>query len=444
MLEQLTTRIQAWASRLAGRGTLSAKEIDEALAQVRVALLEADVHHAVVEQALDRIKARAAETKVAESISAGDRMATLVGEELARLLGERQHPLKLSPQPPTVIMLVGLQGSGKTTTAGKLARLLKRQGRRVLLVAADPRRPAAVEQLQTIGRQLLIDVAGEPSEQDAVALCRRAIERAQARATEIVIIDTAGRLQIDDALMAEATAIKQAVSPQEVWLVVDAMMGQEAVATAQAFSSAVGVTGVVMTKLDGDARGGALLSIRAVTGLPVTYIGTGEKSEALELFHPDRMASRILGRGDLQSLMERVAALDASKESGKSAAAALQRGGLTLEEFRKQLSHMNTLGSVAELLAMVPGAGKLAGALPEGAAEQQMTRASAIIDSMTLQERRRPELLNGRRRQRIAKGSGTSVQEINQLMRQFQDAQRMMKQVGGRGGRDGLRRLMGK
>ena len=442
MLEQLTTRLQEWAARVSGRGTLSATEIEAALAHIRVTLLEADVHQTVVAEALERIRARAVETRLDQALSAGDRMTTLVGQELGRLMGERQHPLRLSPKPPTVIMLVGLQGSGKTTTAGKLARLLKQQGRRLLLVAADPRRPAAVEQLQTIGRQLLVDVAGDPAATDVVAICRQAIERATARATEIVIIDTAGRLQIDEALMAEARAIKQAVAPQEIWLVVDAMMGQEAVAVTQAFAASLGLTGVVMTKLDGDARGGALLSIRAVTGLPVTYIGTGEKADALELFHPDRMASRILGRGDLQSLMERVAALDAGRGIDPAAAKSLQRGEITLEDFRGQLAQMGKLGSMSELLAMVPGGGKLAGAIPDGAAERQVKRASAIIDSMTPQERHRPEVLNGGRRQRIAKGSGTTVQEINQLMRQFQDAQRMMKQMGGRMG--GLRRLMGR
>ncbi len=446
MLEQLTTRVQSWAARLRGQGTLSPKEIDDALAQLRTTLLEADVHHAVVSDALERVRAGAAEARVDEALNAGDRMVTLVAGELARLMGQQHHPLRLSPQPPTVVMLVGLQGSGKTTTAGKLARLFKQQGRRVVLVAADPRRPAAVEQLQTIGRQLLVEVVGGPSGSgsvhDVVALCRDAVERARARATEIVIIDTAGRLQIDEALMAELGAIRQAVRPQEVWLVVDAMMGQEAVATARAFSASAGVTGVVMTKLDGDARGGALLSIRAVTGLPVTYVGTGEKADALEPFHPDRMTSRILGRGDLQSLMERVTALEpASQGASRTPSKSVKRTELTLEEFRAQLTRVGTLGSMSELLSMIPGANRLAGAISDGAAEQHVKRAAAIIDSMTLQERRRPELLNGRRRQRISKGSGTTVQEVNQLMRRFQEAQRMMKQMAGRTG--GLRRVMG-
>jgi signal recognition particle subunit SRP54 len=382
-----------------------------------------------------------------ESLGAGDRMVTLIVEELTRLMGVRQHPLRLSSEPPTVIMLAGLQGAGKTTTAGKLARLLKQQGRRVSLVAADPRRPAAVEQLQTIGRQLLVDVVGDPSSVDPVALCRGAVERARARATDVVIIDTAGRLHIDDALMGELAAIRQAVRPHEIWLVVDAMMGQDAVATAQAFHAAVGLTGVVMTKLDGDARGGALLSIRAVTGVPVTYVGTGEKPEAFELFHPDRMASRILGRGDLESLMERVAGLESPAGGRAAPTRPARRDGLTLEEFRAQLRQVGTLGTMSELLAMVPGAGRLAGAVSDGEAQTRVRRVTAIIDSMTLEERRKPDLLNGRRRQRIARGSGTSVQEVNQLMRQFQEAQRMMKQAGhssaGRTGGGDVRRLMG-
>jgi len=333
-----------------------------------------------------------------------------------------------------------------------------------LLVAADPRRPAATEQLQAIGRQLLVDVVGDPSapsssdaqgdagSEAVVALCRAAVERARTRATEVVIIDTAGRLQIDDVLMTELRMIHEAVRPHEVWLVVDGMMGQEAVATARAFAAAVGVTGLVMTKLDGDARGGALLSIRAMTGLPVTYIGTGEKMEALEPFHPDRMSSRILGRGDLQSLLERVATVEAGAGADHAVdlARKIRREELTLEDFRLQLAQMASLGPVEELLAMVPGGhrlkGRLKGAVSDGAAQTQMKRATAIINSMTKQERRVPDLLNGRRRLRIAKGSGTTVQEVNQLVRQFYDARRMMKHVAGRSDRNartGVRRMLG-
>jgi signal recognition particle subunit SRP54 len=462
MFEQLTTRVQSWVDRLRRGGTLSTEEIAASLEQLRTTLLDADVHLEVVTALLERVQSRAAQLRVQESLNAGDRIVALVAQELAALLGDRNRPLKLSPAPPTVIMLVGLQGSGKTTTAGKLARLLKQQGRRLLLVAADPRRPAATEQLQTIGRQLLVDVAGNPSDpptsdatgSDAVvALCLAAVERARTRAVEVVIIDTAGRLQIDELLMAELQAIHEAVKPHEVWLVVDGMMGQEAVATARAFADAVAVTGLVMTKLDGDARGGALLSIRAMTGLPVTYIGTGEKLEALEPFHPDRMASRILGRGDLQSLMERVATVEADTGRGAELARKLRREELTLEDFRLQLAQMASLGPVEELLAMVPGGhrlkGRLHGAVSDGAAQTQMKRATAIINSMTKQERRVPDLLNGRRRLRIAKGSGTTVQEVNQLVRQFYDARRMMKHVAGRperlsrSGRAGSRRMLG-
>lgn len=444
MLEQLSTRIQSWAKRLGSRGTLSAQEIDEALSQIRVSLLEADVHHAVVEEMLERVRSRAQELRVTDSLSAGDRVVTLVGEALSHVMGERHSPLRLASEPPTVIMLVGLQGAGKTTTAGKLARLLKQQGRRVLLVAADPRRPAATEQLQALGRQLLVDVVGESSTTtttggDVVALCRSAVERARARATEVVILDTAGRLHIDDALMAELQAIKTAVVPNEVWLVVDAMMGQDAVSMAKSFAERIGVTGLVMTKLEGDARGGALLSIRSVCGFPVKYIGTGEKLEALEPFHPDRMASRILGRGDLHSLMERVTALGPGGDGQEAALVRkIGRGELTLEDFRSQMAQMTKLGSLDEVLAMLPGGQRLKGMVSSDAAQTQVKRVGAIIDSMTPQERRRPDLLNGRRRKRIAMGSGTTVQDVNQLMRQFAEACRMMKQMGGRGRWSGL------
>lgn len=461
MFEQLTERVQSWVDRLRGGGTLSAEEITAALEQLRATLLDADVHQEVAAGLLERVRSRAAQLRVQESVNAGDRIVALVAQELTALLGDRHRPLKLAPEPPTVIMLVGLQGSGKTTTAGKVARLLKQQGRRLLLVAADPRRPAATEQLQTIGRQLLVEVAGNssaslpadgPGSDAVVTLCRVAVERARTRATEVVIIDTAGRLQIDDALMDELRAIHQAVKPHEVWLVVDGMMGQEAVATARAFAGAVGVTGLVMTKLDGDARGGALLSIRAMTGLPVTYIGTGEKLEALEPFHPDRMASRILGRGDMQSLLERVATVEAGSGADRAAdlARKIRREELTLEDFRTQLAQMASLGPVEELLAMVPGGHRLKaglkGAVSNGAAQAELTRATAIINSMTPQERRVPDLLNGRRRLRIAKGSGTTVQEVNQLVRKFYDARRMMKQVAGRPdrmNRAGVRRMLG-
>ena len=459
MFEQLTERVQSWVDRLQRGGTLSTEEIAASLGQLRATLLDADVHQEVVLSLLERVESRAAHLRVQESLNAGDRIVALVAQELAALLGDRHRPLRLAPEPPTVIMLVGLQGSGKTTTAGKLARLLKQQGRRLLLVAADLQRPAATEQLQTIGRHLLVEVAGDPSaphsSEAVVALCRAAVGRAKARATQVVIIDTAGRLQIDEELMAELRAIHQAVTPHEVWLVVDGMMGQEAVATARAFAGAVGVTGLVMTKLDGDARGGALLSIRAMTGLPVTYIGTGEKLEALEPFHPDRMASRLLGRGDLQSLLERVATAEAGAGADRAAELArkIRREELTLEDFRAQLAQMASLGPVEELLALVPGGhrltGRLKGAVSDGAAQAQMKRATAIINSMTPQERRVPDVLNGRRRLRIAKGSGTTVQEVNQLVRQFYDARRMMKQAAGRSdrtdrsGRAGIRRMLG-
>jgi signal recognition particle subunit SRP54 len=453
MFEQLTTRVQSWVDRLRRGGTLSAEEIDAALGQLRTTLLDADVHQEVAASLLERVKSRAAQLRVQESLNAADRILALVGQELAALMGDKHRPLRLSSEPPTVIMLVGLQGSGKTTTAGKLARLLKQQGRRVLLAAADPRRPAATEQLQTLGRSLLVDVLGDASTQDAVALCRAAVDRARARATEVVIIDTAGRLQIDEPLMDELRAIHDAVKPHEVWLVVDGMMGQEAVATARAFAGAVGVTGLVMTKLDGDAKGGALLSIRAMTGLPVTYIGTGEKLEALEPFHPDRMASRILGRGDLQSLIERVATVEAGAGGTAALARKIRREELTLEDFRTQLAQMASLGPVGELLAMVPGGHRLTAglkaAVSEEAAQAKMKRATAIIDSMTRQERRVPDVLNGGRRLRIARGSGTTVQEVNQLVKQFYDARRMMKQMAGKSGgaglsgRAGLKRMAG-
>jgi signal recognition particle subunit SRP54 len=457
MLEQLTERVQSWVDRLRRGGTLSPEEIAASLGQLRTTLLDADVHQEVVASLLERVRARAEQLRVQESVNTGDRIVALVAQELTALLGDRHRPLRLAPEPPTIIMLVGLQGAGKTTTAGKLARLLKQQGRRILLVAADPRRPAATEQLQALGRQLLVDVlgdstipvssgTGETGCAAAVALCKAAVDRARSRATEVVIIDTAGRLHIDQVLMDELRAIHGAVKPQEVWLVVDGMMGQEAVATARAFAAAVPVTGVLMSKLDGDARGGALLSIRAMTGLPVTYLGTGEKMDALEPFHPDRMVSRLLGRGDLLSLLERVATVQAEPHHAADLARKIRREELTLEDFRAQLAQMASMGPVEELLAMVPGGHRLKGAVSDGAAQTRMKQATAIIDSMTQQERRAPDVLNGRRRLRIAKGSGTTVQDVNQLVRQFFDARRMMKQAAGRSGRSGragLQRLLG-
>jgi signal recognition particle subunit SRP54 len=436
MFQSLSDRLNEIFKRLRGHGRLSEDNIAESLREVRLALLEADVNFKVVRSFLERVRERAVGRDVLESLSPGQQVVKIVHEELTALMGGAASPLRTAGQPPTVIMLVGLQGSGKTTTAGKLARLLREKGRRPLLVAADLQRPAAQEQLATLGRTQDVEVYRNAGAGSAVAVCREAVSQARSRLLDPVILDTAGRLHIDEPLMQELRAIKSEVKPTEILMVLDSMTGQDAVNSASTFHQALELTGTILTKLDGDTRGGAALSIREVTGTPIKYIGVGEKLDALEVFHPDRMASRILGMGDVLSLVERAEqAVDAKQ------AATLQKKlkaqTFTLEDFRDQLRQIRGMGPLEQLMGMIPGLSRLKGLPDTTAQERELKRVEAIIDSMTPGERQRPEILNGSRRKRIATGSGTSVPEVNRLLKQFTDMQKMMRQLmqAGKGGR---------
>jgi signal recognition particle subunit SRP54 len=419
--------------RLRGRGLLDEVTVSEALRDIRLALLEADVNYKVVKNLIERVKARALTQEVLQSLSPGQQVVTIVWEELGALMGQTHRPVQLAPNPPTVVMLVGLQGAGKTTTAGKIAKTFASGGRRVLLVAADLKRPAAIQQLEVIGQQIAVPVHVPQEETSPEAVCRSALRKADVQAMDVVILDTAGRIEIDDALMSELAAIREVVHPQETLLVADAMTGQVAVSIAEQFEQRVGLTGIVLTKTEGDTRAGAVLSMLAVTGKPIKYLGTGESLTALELFHPDRVASRILGMGDVAGLVER--AREAFSEvDAERMAASVQGNSFTLEDFKAQLQQVKKLGSLADVLAMIPGGNRLADRLDGDASERGLGRVEAMVNSMTPRERRHPELINGSCRKRIARGSGTTVQEVNQLLRQFAQARRMMKTLkAGRG-----------
>ena len=436
MFQGLSDRLNDVFKRLRGYGRLSEENVAEALREVRLALLEADVNVKVVRSFLDRVRERSLGRDVLESLTPGQQVVKIVFEELTALMGGTANRLGVAGQPPTVIMLVGLQGSGKTTTAGKLARFLHGQGRRPLLVAADLQRPAAQDQLETLGRTLGVEVYRAAGPSTPVAVCREALSRAKSRMLDPVILDTAGRLHVDEPLMDELRAIKVELKPTEILMVADAMTGQDAVNSATAFHQALGLSGYILTKLDGDTRGGAALSIRAVTGAPIKFIGLGEKLDALEVFHPERMASRILGMGDVLSLVEK-----AEQAVDEKQAAALQKKlksqTFTLEDFRDQLRQVRGMGPLDQLIGMIPGLSRVKG-LPDSAQqERELKRVEAIIDSMTPGERRRPEVLNGPRRKRIASGSGTNVADVNRLLKQFTEMQKMMRQLmqAGKGGR---------
>lgn len=436
MFEQLTGRLEAIFDKMRHRGRLTPQDIDQVLREVRLALLEADVHYKVVREFLQRVRERALGQQVLKALMPAEQVLTIVYEELVHTLGEPAS-LEWKGARPYVVMLVGLQGSGKTTTAAKLARKLQQDGYRVLLVAADPYRPAAVEQLRTLGEQLRIPVYHQPGV-DPPEMVAQAVEHARKGGYSVVIVDTAGRSQLDQAMMDEARAIAERVQPTEVLLVADAMMGQEAVNVAQGFQQVVPLTGLILTKMDGDARGGAAISIRSVTGVPIKFIGVGEKLDALEAFDPQRLASRILGMGDLQGLLEKAqAALD--EEEVERQAEKLLRGEFTLEDFLIQLKQLRRLGPITSLLEMLPGEmGRLARELDPRQVEKELKKVEAIINSMTPEERRRPEIINASRKRRIARGSGTTVQDVNQLLRQYRQMKRMMKQLQ----RTGLARLM--
>ncbi|WNM60450.1 signal recognition particle protein [Candidatus Nitrospira neomarina] len=444
MFTTLTEKIEKVFKQLRGQAVLTEENITDALKEVRLALLEADVNFKIVKDFIEKVRIKAVGQEVLKSLTPAHQVVKVVWEELRDLLGHEQSALHLSSQPPTVIMMVGLQGSGKTTTTGKLAHYFKTEGKRVLLVAADPRRPAAGDQLTSLGTDLDITVhrgtnEGQPGAQ-AVQTCRDGVTRGRDHGYDVVLLDTGGRLQIDEELMQELVDIQTGVKPQEILLIADSMTGQEAVAVAERFNQALGLTGVILTKVEGDARGGAVLSIRAATGKPIKFLGIGEKLDALEPFYPDRMASRILGMGDVLTLIEK-----AQENFSEEQAVALQKkvssNTLTLEDFRDQIKQVNKLGSFDQILDMLPGGQKIKTMMGSGAAgnaqvpEKEMKRVVAIIDSMTPRERRDHTILNGNRKKRVAKGSGTSVPEVNRLIKQFLDARRMMKSlVGGQMG----------
>jgi len=424
----LTERLQETFQKLRSKGKLSEEDVNAALREVRLALLEADVNFKVVKDFVAGVRQRAVGQEVLESLTPAQQVVKIVRDELAALMGGVNARLNLAPKPPTVIMLVGLQGSGKTTTAAKLANYLKKQGRRPLLVAADVYRPAAVEQLRVLGERLEVGVF-HMGGADPVTIARGAVAHATGAGHDVVILDTAGRLHIDEAMMKELERLRDVVHPHEVLLVVDAMTGQDAVRVAETFHTRIGLDGVILTKLDGDTRGGAALSVRAVTGCPIKFAGVGEKLDALEPFHPDRMADRILGMGDILSLIEKAqATLDAEKTAALQKK--IRKAEFDLEDFREQIRQFKKMGPLDEILGMLPGFGNLKKLKRELALdERELVVVEAIINSMTLEERRRPEIINGSRRRRIARGSGTTVQDVNRLLKQFEQTRKMIKQL---------------
>ena len=427
MFESLSTRLQGITERLRGKAKITEADLDVALREIRLALLEADVNFRVVKDFVARVRVRAAGTDLLGGLHPGQQIVKIVHEELVAVLGGERHQLRLDAK-PSVVLMVGLQGSGKTTTAAKLAVRLRRDGKKPLLVAADVYRPAAVDQLVQLGDQIGVEVHTRPVGTPALEVARSGLEEARQRGVDVMILDTAGRLHVDEAMMDELVRIVGSVTPAETLLVVDAMTGQEAVRVAEAFHARLPVTGLVLTKMDGDARGGAALSIRAATGLPVAFLGTGERTDGLEPFHPDRLAQRILGMGDIVSFVERVQE-NVDQEEAEQAAQRMMENRFTLEDFRGQLTQIKKMGPIGQLLQMVPGAGQMAGAAQEAVDSGQMKRIEAIIDSMTPDERRRPDIIKASRRRRIALGSGTSTAEVNRLLKQFVEMQRMMKML---------------
>ena len=429
MFEALTDKLTAAFNRLTSRGRLSEKDVDEALRQIRLALLEADVNFKVARDFVAKVRERAVGQDVLESLSPGQQVVKIVHEELTAVLSGDNHKLTRSSQSPTVLMLVGLQGSGKTTTAAKLASQLRRQGQTSLLIAADLRRPAAIEQLVALGKQMDIPVYSEDTSSTTVKVARAGIDRARELGLSWAIIDTGGRLHIDKEMMRELAEVHDRVSPHEVILVLDAMTGQDAVQAAEEFHRQVPLTGLIMTKLDGDARGGAALSVTKVTGIPIKFLGMGERTDALEPFYPDRLASRILGMGDVLTLVEKAQEVVDEKRA-KELEKKLRKASFDLEDFLEQLQNLKRMGSIGQFMEMIPGFSQMSKRLPKGAFDEgELTKVEAIIHSMTHQERRNPDIINGSRRRRIALGSGTKPQDINQLINQFGQAQKMMRQM---------------
>jgi len=441
VFESLGNRLQTVFDGLQRRGKLTEADVDTAMREVRLALLEADVNFKVVKQFVGRVRERAIGEEVMRSLTPGQQVVKIVHEELIRTLGEPGR-LNLGMQSPAVIMLVGLNGVGKTTTAAKLALLLRREGRRPLLVAADVYRPAAIDQLKTLGKQLDIPVYDEGVGGSPPDIAAHAVRHASREGLTTVIIDTAGRLNIDEMMMDEIRAIKERVRPIETLLVADAMTGQEAVRVATDFDNAVDITGLIMTKIDGDARGGAAISMREVTDVPIKFLGTSEKLDGLQLFYPDRMASRILGMGDVLTLIER-AQQEMDQEEAMRAGEKLMAGDFNLEDFLQQMQQVRRLGPIGQLMEMIPGMNKMAADVDLSNAESELKRIEAIIRSMTPAERRNPKVIKASRKRRIAAGSGTTVQDVNALLRQFREMQQMMKQLQSGRGRRGLGSLFG-
>jgi signal recognition particle subunit SRP54 len=428
MLEVLTQKLTGVFDKLGRKGKLSEGDIDDALRQVRLALLEADVNFKVVKEFLSKVRERALGSEVLRSLTPAQQIIKIVNEELTAILGGEPSHLASVTDLPSVALLVGLQGSGKTTTAVKLAVQIKHLGQRPLLVAADTRRPAAIEQLKLLGEQHDIPVYSEDANVASTIICQHALKQAKERGSTWVIVDTQGRLHIDEAMMKELADIKSLVQPSEVLLTVDAMIGQDAVRVAQEFHSRIGLTGLILSKMDGDARGGAALSIRFVTGVPIKYLGTGEKMDALEVFYPDRLASRILGMGDMLTLIERVETTY-DQQQAKNLERKMRTGDFDLEDLLSQMRQIHRMGSLGRLVEMIPGFSKFAPHLPDVEGEKQLKKIEAIILSMTYKERRNPAIVDGRRRSRIARGSGTTPKDVNQLLNQFREIQKLTKSL---------------
>ena len=434
MFDNLSDRLGATFKKLKGHGKLTEKNISDAMREVRLALLEADVHYKVAKEFITKVRTRAVGQEVMRSLTPAQQVIKIVHQELTALMGEQAAPLDMSGRPPFIAMLVGLQGSGKTTTSGKLALHLKKMGRRPYLVPADLQRPAAVEQLKTLGRQIQVPVYDSSTKDKPVDLVGRALSEAARENCDTVLIDTAGRLHVDEPLMEELSALKKRVEPKEILLVADSMTGQDAVNVAQSFHERLNISGVILTKVEGDARGGAALSIRSVAEVPIKFVGVGEKLDALEAFHPERLASRILGMGDVLTLVEKAAeAIDQDK--AQALAKKIAKNAFTLEDFRDQLGQLKKMGSLESILKMMPGMGgkmkQLKNLQPD---EKELVRTEAIINSMTKQERANHTIINASRRKRIARGSGTTVTDVNRLLKNFQQARKMMKQFSKKGG----------
>ncbi len=440
MFENLSDRLEKIYKKLRGRGKLKEADVDESLREIRLALIEADVSLSVIKDFLVTVRGKSIGQEVLRSLTPGHQMVKIVSEELIALLGSEVSGIHLASNSATIVLMVGLQGSGKTTTAGKLARMFKKDGKKCLLVPADVYRPAAIEQLNTLGKDLGIDVFQAEGEKDPVAICVRAVEDAARKMCQVVILDTAGRTQIDEPLMDELRRIKEKTKPHEVLFVADAMMGQEAVNIAKTFNDAVGIDGVILTKMDGDARGGAALSIKSVIGKPIKFMGVGEKLDALEPFFPDRVVSRILGKGDVMTLIEK-AQQAYDLENQEEIEEKFRKNSFSLADFRDQLRQVRKMGPLEQLIGMIPGAAKLKGLKVD---ESGLNKVEAIINSMTPQERDHHQIISGSRKRRISLGSGTTVNDINRLLKQFVQMKKMMKKVSGSKGRTNLSQFMGR